>query len=99
MEPQKRQLDDEIQTAFRNLAHYEPRPGYEQRFWARVEASKTLPVAWRWLPVMATALGLIIGVIVADRTQLARPGTPTIGVVGNLPEGSLAAAFTFKAGE
>lgn len=99
MEPISQKPEDEFYAAFRRLARHEPRPGYEKRFWARAAESQSLPFYGRWLPVMATALGLMLGLVLADRTLFSQRPNPILGAMSPLPAGSLTTAFAFKEGE
>lgn len=97
------------QEMFSGLKKHPPRPGFEKRFWAQVDGLPALQPIWKWLPIGAVMAGLILGLGLgqyrakqsADTASgpVLRTQVPAIGAVGNLPEGSLTATFTFKEGE
>jgi hypothetical protein len=99
------QDEGDLRDLFKYLVRHAPRPGYEQRFWARAggtEAPRPLAirvfVPWRWVPAAAVALGLIAGLAAANLSR-PQPWTVSASVVGSLAAGSLADTLAFKAEE
>ncbi len=95
--PNQKEPDQEIREALRWLPRLAPRPGYEQRFWARADAAAPARAArWRWLPVAALGLGLALGIALADLLPRApNAGLTVVSPADGWPEGSLTATFTF----
>jgi hypothetical protein len=81
-------------TAFGRLPEYKPRPGYEQRFWARVDGFPALRPVWKWLPWGAVLAGLLLGLGLGQyRLKSFTPSGPGPSLNRLLAEGSLAGQF------
>lgn len=57
-----------------SLFNYEPRAGFKQRFWARVEIKPVMPVRlFRWLVFGVALIGIVVGggipILTGSRTQ------------------------------
>jgi hypothetical protein len=87
--------DKKFKARFKQIPDFAPRPGFEQRFWARVQTQPQRRLFWQWLPVAATALGLVFG-LVAGQFRSSGPDThEAAGLTAKigLPENSLAGLF------
>jgi len=84
-----------IEEALQRLTRHAPRPGYEQRFWARVQAQTVLKPQWRWLPVAATAAGLLLGLVAGQMNAPSNAADLASGLIAEigLPANSLADQF------
>jgi hypothetical protein len=65
------QTDQELRKSMQKLPQHMPRPGYEQRFWARANSEQAPAIVkqWQWFPVAAMGLGLLLGVVVGQLSE------------------------------
>jgi hypothetical protein len=76
------------------LPDYAPRAGYAQRFWARVDSIPALRPVWKWLPVSAVLVGLLLGLGLGHyRLNALSPAVPGPSLNHLLASGSLASQF------
>ncbi len=94
---------EEWRNRFQRLQRFQPRAGYQERFWARAEAAavskRKSSAGWSFIPI-AVAGGLLLGcgLGLLHTAGLRAPGTAAqeITALAGVPAGTLSAALALS---